>query len=70
MRAKTTEGRRLRRLADHYAQATADLAFLGAANPLDHAAIRDRYRKAKEALYGEIDRLTSINLTPRAVSGS
>ena len=69
MRAKTKDGERLKRLARKYAVTYADMLECGD-DPTDYGAtVRVMCREAKEKLYDEIDRLTSVDLTPRAVSG-
>lgn len=68
MRATTTAGARLKRLAQSYAEAFADLEQIGGRDPEDHEQIRARHRKSKKALHDAIDDATSIDLTPRAVS--
>lgn len=70
MNVKTTDGRRLKRLARAYARAVADVA-LEKVDPSgqwdwDTHTARD---VARDKLFAEIDRLTSVDLTPRAVSG-
>lgn len=67
MRWRTAEGSRLKRLATAFAQAKSDLDFLGATDPADHEAIRNRYRAARRKLWSAIERLTSIDDTPRSV---
>lgn len=70
MRARTTEGKRLKRLAKEYADAWADLSWIGGADPRDHNAIRKAYKKAREKLHKAIDEVTSLDLTPRVVEDS
>ena len=68
MKAKTQQGRTLKRLATEYANAFADLTWMGAADPEDRLDIIKRVRKAKKTLFDKIDEVTGIDLTPRAVS--
>lgn len=67
MRAKTSAGSQLKRLAKRYAEAFADLVLIGGRHPDEHAEIRQQYAKARKKLYERIDSLTSIDLTPRSV---
>ena len=67
MRAKTKDGERLKRLAKKYADACVELSWIGSRFPDGHDEIRADYNKARKKLFDEIYRLTSIDLTPRAV---
>lgn len=59
MRAKTAEGKRLKRLVNRYAKAVEARSWMGSMDSVDH--------EAKKLLFDEIDRLTSISLTPRSL---
>lgn len=67
MKAKTTDGARLKRLAKAYADEWANLSWISSCHPDDHAGIRARYKRARQRLHRAIDELTSINLAPRSV---
>ena len=67
MRAKTRDGERLKRLARKYADACVELSWIGSRAPDFFDDIREEHRKARKKLFDEIDRLTSLDLTPRAV---
>lgn len=69
MRAKTTEGNRLKRLAKKYAKAVADVAVEQVSPSQSEWDTRGALREAKEKLFAEIDRIMSVDLTPRAISG-
>lgn len=68
MKFETKEGERLKRLAREYAQACVAKSWIGNYDPKDHNIIIERYQKAKKKLYDEINRLTMIDDTPRAIS--
>lgn len=68
MRAKTAEGRRLKRLATAYANAFADWTWGGGGDPEDIPEVEERLKKARRKLFDAIDSLTSIDLTPRIVA--
>jgi hypothetical protein len=65
MRAKTAEGRHLKRLAKRYANAAVDRA-LEANDPRGQWGwdTRGALEDAKKKLHDEIDRITSVDLTP------
>lgn len=67
MRVRTQDGARLKRLAKAYADAWVEVVYIGGSDPADHDEIRERYKKARQRLHAEIDRLTGVDLTPRAV---
>ena len=67
MKAKTLVGRRLKRLANDFANACVDLSWLGCTHPEEHDEIRQRHRKARRRLHAAIDELTSMDITPRTV---
>ena len=67
MRAKTKDGERLKRLANSYADAKVERSWRGTKDVDEWEAIDERVNKARKQLFDEIDRLTSVDLTPRAV---
>lgn len=66
MRAKTVEGTRLKRLIGKYVKAAIDQSWMGYKDAEEHNDIEENYKVARKKLWDEIDRLTSIDLTPRA----
>ncbi len=68
MRAKTKDGERLKRLANKFATTSSLWTW---ANEFGTSAGREiaqeNMYKARKRLFDEIDRLTSLDLTPRAI---
>lgn len=70
MKAKTSTGSKLKRLAKKYASAWAEMTWMGNRHPDEHNEIRQTYEKAQKTLHDAIDEATSIDLAPRAVQES
>lgn len=68
MRAKTTEGAKLKRLAKKFAEATANVAVEQVSSSQFNWDTVGALDDARKKLFDEIDRITSLDLTPRAVT--
>lgn len=49
------KARKLKRIAEAYAQASIDLSWIGNTHPDEHNGIRQRYAKARRKLHDSID---------------
>lgn len=67
MKLKTKEEQRLWRMVRRYANAVANDSWKGGVDPEATPYIEAELKRSKEVVLAEIDRLTSIDTTPRAV---
>jgi hypothetical protein len=48
--------------------AYAEITWIGSRPPEEHQEVKEYFRKCRKKLHDAIDELTSVDLTPRAIS--